>query len=216
MHRTHANLADLPALVPVAISAGQDNALPEILDAAVRVFDERGYSHASISEIAERADVSKSLVCYFFPSKASIAVTVINLAYPDGVFMGVERTEEDPLDAIIWSAHHVTTNAFRSPLARVALALRDHPDVRGWPAPPSYCGWLGRITDYLVEARSGGRIDPAAPARREARLILGAITGIITLARSTGDVVNVVADVVEVTQDRLNLLETRAPQHAPG
>lgn len=211
MHRTHATLADLPALAPVVVSAEQDNALPEILDAAVRVFDERGYRHSSISEIAERAGVSKSLVCYFFPSKASIAVTVINLAYPDGVFMGVDRTEEDPLDAIIWSAQHVTANAFHSPLARVALALRDHPDVRGWSAPPRYCGWLGRITGYLVEARSTGRIDPAVLSHREAKMILGAVTGIITLARSTGDVVHVVADAVEVTQDRLKLLETRTP-----
>lgn len=209
MYRVHATMADLPTLAPVCISSDQNNALPEILDAAVRVFDELGYDATSLNEIAVQAGVSKSLVCYFFPSKASIAVTVINLAYPDGVFMGAERTIEDPLDAIIWAAQHVATNALHSPTGRVALALRYHPDVRSWNAPPLFSGWYARITDYLAEARTHGRVRTATPLQDEARLIVAGVAGLIAVARSTGDVLHLVDDAVRITSDRLHLLKTR-------
>ncbi|MFF5198592.1 TetR/AcrR family transcriptional regulator [Micromonospora parva] len=55
----------------------EENAAPEILEAAVRAFDESGYERASIQHIAELAGTSKSLVTYYFPTKQTLASAVI-------------------------------------------------------------------------------------------------------------------------------------------
>ena len=41
----------------------------EILDAAAAVFGARGYAHTSVAEVAEAADVSKTLIFDYFGSK---------------------------------------------------------------------------------------------------------------------------------------------------
>lgn len=66
----------------------EKNAAPEILETAVRAFDESGYERASIQPIAELAGTSKSLVTYYFPTKQTLASAVINLAYPGADAIG--------------------------------------------------------------------------------------------------------------------------------
>lgn len=72
---------------------------------AISAFDEVGFSAASIGRIAESAGISKSLVTYYFPTKALLAAAILNQAYPGGVFMGAERQAADPLEAIckLWA-----------------------------------------------------------------------------------------------------------------
>ena len=44
----------------------------KILDAAVAIFSERGYSGTSMREIAEALNVTKAALYYHFPGKAEI------------------------------------------------------------------------------------------------------------------------------------------------
>ena len=92
-------------------------------------FDEFGYSAGSIGQIANRVGISKSLVTYYFPTKARIAVAILNQAHPSGVFMGVARRSADPLEAIMEAVGHVASSVAHAGLARVALKLREEPDL---------------------------------------------------------------------------------------
>jgi AcrR family transcriptional regulator len=51
-----------------------------ILDAALTLFAERGYSGTSISEIAARAEVARGLVSYYFKSKENLLETLLTEA----------------------------------------------------------------------------------------------------------------------------------------
>lgn len=62
-----------PVLRTVPRGAGGD----AITDAAREIFDERGYHGASIRDIAKRAGLSLSALYYWYPSKQSLLVAMI-------------------------------------------------------------------------------------------------------------------------------------------
>ncbi|TFD90804.1 TetR/AcrR family transcriptional regulator [Cryobacterium lactosi] len=178
----------------------------QILQAAICDFDEGGFSGSSIGQIAEHAGISKSLVTYYFPTKALLAAAVLNQAYPGGVFMGVERHAVNPLDAIVDGVDHVASNVVHNGLARVALNLRNEPDLRHQGSPDRFYGWLTRVTDYLDEARRGGLIRRETHVEMEARFIVAGMIGLISLALQTAHFPSLVSDVVAITSQRIDLL----------
>lgn len=51
--------------------------LPQILDAALQEFAERGYAGARMAAVAERAGVAKGLIYHYIPSKAELFKAVV-------------------------------------------------------------------------------------------------------------------------------------------
>ena len=196
--------------VEVSLSEnGEENAAPQILEAAVRAFDEFGYERASIKHIAELAGTSKSLVTYYFPTKQTLASAVINLAYPGGVFMGSRRLAEDPLDAIVWVAEHVTTNVLYSPLARVAIKLGDQEFSGHKSLGGCLSGWYARLTDYLEEAQLKHLVSQVVDPTIEARFLLCGIVGLVAVAIETGSRLSLIDDAIQITRDRLSGLRVQ-------
>lgn len=182
-----------------------DTAL-EILRAATRDFDEVGFSSASISGIAAHAGKSKSLVTYYFPTKASLAAAILNQAYPGGVFMGVKRQTTNPLKAIVQAVEHVTSSVAHGSLARVALKLGREPELYRQGSPEKYYGWLTRIADYLDEARRAGFIREDTNVETESRFIVAGVIGLTTLAIQTSDFPFLVIDSLTITGHRIDML----------
>ncbi|MEG0757134.1 MAG: TetR/AcrR family transcriptional regulator [Raoultibacter sp.] len=63
-----------------------------LLDAAVKVIGEKGYSGATVDEIVEVAGVSKGTAFYHFKSKADIAASVLE----DGIGQIIEQAPDGP------------------------------------------------------------------------------------------------------------------------
>lgn len=74
----------------------------KILAAALQVFAEKGYHGATITEITQRAGVSRGLASYYFPNKHLLVDELLD-AYLDGVAAIVEipGTPDERLAAII-------------------------------------------------------------------------------------------------------------------
>ncbi|MFI0821439.1 TetR/AcrR family transcriptional regulator [Streptomyces sp. NPDC021098] len=75
-----------------------------MLDAAVRTFARRGYSHASMDDIAELAGVSKPLVYLYLSSKEELFAACVRreaVSLVDAVRCAVERGA--PADRQLWS-----------------------------------------------------------------------------------------------------------------
>lgn len=49
----------------------------QIMDAALELFASEGYSHCSISQLAQHADISKGLMYNYFKSKESLLIAII-------------------------------------------------------------------------------------------------------------------------------------------
>ena len=79
-----------------------DRSQKDILDAALREFADHGLGGARMDRIAERADVNKRLIYYYFESKESLFLAVLERAYES--IRGEERqlslSQVDPIEAI--------------------------------------------------------------------------------------------------------------------
>lgn len=69
-----------------------DNRLPELLDAAARLFAERGYAATSMRDIALAANMLSGSLYYHFPSKDELLLAVYSA--------GVEELEKAAGDAV--------------------------------------------------------------------------------------------------------------------
>src|SRR5512140_1088145 len=69
-----------------------------LLDAAVQLFTERGYTATSVREIVERAGVTKPALYYHFASKEDLYLAILNdlARYTDGV-IARSRVGEGPV-----------------------------------------------------------------------------------------------------------------------
>lgn len=91
-----------------------------ILDAAVRVFAERGFNHCRVSDIADEAGVAYGLVYHYFKSK-------------DGILDEVFLERWNLMLEVIQAAHDDTELTAREKLAKVATFIVEsygkQPDV---------------------------------------------------------------------------------------
>lgn len=69
-----------------------ENRRPQLLQAALEVFGERGLANARLQDIAERAGVSKGTVYLYFPSKEALFRDMIRQTAIDAI----ERGEQAP------------------------------------------------------------------------------------------------------------------------
>lgn len=67
----------------------------EILDAARKVFSKKGFTNATVDEIADAAGLTKATVYQYFPSKQEIYLTALR----DGVTELAERTQQSMAQA---------------------------------------------------------------------------------------------------------------------
>lgn len=203
MHHTRAS-----ALATQA-GHGQQNSAASILRAAAVEFDQFGFDGASFASIATRAEVSKSLVSYHFPTKALLAAGVVALAYRGGVFMPGAAPPLEGLSSLPAAGVAVAEALLHNPLARAAVRLRQEPDVRALSVPSPYLGWLVRIQEVLLQAQRNSEISRAFDVEKEARLLVSTFVGLTSVAMITGEVFSLVDDVAFFINDRIAALRRR-------
>jgi AcrR family transcriptional regulator len=73
-----------------------------ILNAALEVFAEKGYEAASISDVTQRAEVSRGLVTYYFATKQQLAAELLD-RWLDGIgaILTLQGTPDEKLAGII-------------------------------------------------------------------------------------------------------------------
>lgn len=55
----------------------KDNKSTKILNAAIKIFADKGYQYATIAEIAKEAGISKGLIHFYFESKLDLILSII-------------------------------------------------------------------------------------------------------------------------------------------
>ena len=99
-----------------------------ILAAALEVFAEKGYEAASISDVTERAGVSRGLVTYYFPSKHRLAAELLD-RWLDGIaaILDLQGTPDERLAGIIDGS--LMAAASTLPVQRLAISLMMQPST---------------------------------------------------------------------------------------
>ncbi|QNE23140.1 TetR/AcrR family transcriptional regulator [Kribbella qitaiheensis] len=97
-----------------------------ILAAALEVFATKGYEAASISDVTERAGVSRGLVTYYFPGKTKLAAELLD-RWLDGIagLLELTGTADERLAGIIDGS--LLAAASTLPIQRLAISLMMQP-----------------------------------------------------------------------------------------
>ncbi|WP_433716161.1 TetR/AcrR family transcriptional regulator [Nocardia sp. CA-084685] len=159
-----------------------------LLDAAARVFAERGYDKTTVADITAAAGVSRATMYVYFASKDEIFLALAAQVRDD--FLAAQEPDIDTDDPRMMLA--ATIDAFAAAVGNAGPMLRLI-DERG--AVDDRVGVLAqeiaerpirRFTRYLERLRAAGRISPAVPPRIIAETIGYALTrGTLTRTDAT-------------------------------
>ena len=151
-----------------------------ILSGAASVFEELGYGRASLSQVAERAGVTKGALYFHFQSKDELARAVI--AEQHRFFTAgnasVLSQALPPLESMILLCRTFALNLLQNPIVRAGTRLTleasiFHEDVR-----QPYQDWVDVMGRLAAQAQGRGQIRRDIDAAAFARLVVASLTGV--------------------------------------
>ncbi|MYW14547.1 TetR/AcrR family transcriptional regulator [Streptomyces sp. SID161] len=164
----------------------------QMLDAAVRIFGQRGYMAASMDEIAELAGVSKPLVYLYLNSKEDLFTACIRreaTALTTAVRAGVRQ--DLPADRQLWEGLQAFfTHTAERPDAWAVLHLqaRTHGEPFAAEVAAMRAELVAFVTRLVAVAARAAHRDPGLPEREVAGLaeaLVGAAESLAAWANAT-------------------------------
>jgi TetR/AcrR family transcriptional regulator, transcriptional repressor for nem operon len=165
----------------------------QILDAAERLVQERGFNGFSYADIASELGVTKAALHYHFASKADLGDALID-RYAERFFAALASVDDDDTDAVdkLRAYAKIYADVFRND--RMCLCGMLAADYATLPDPmrtrvvkffDDNEVWLTRVLD---EGRKKGSIRFDGSARPVARTLIGGLEGAMLVARPYGDI----------------------------
>jgi len=164
----------------------------QILDAAERLVQERGFNGFSYADVARELEVTKAALHYHFGSKAELGDALID-RYAERFFEALARVDVEETDAgdKLRAYAQLYTDVFRDD--RMCLCGMLAADYTTLPDPmrervvrffDDNEVWLARV---LEAGKKEGTIRFAGPARSVARTLIGGLEGAMLVARPYHD-----------------------------
>ena len=165
----------------------------QILDAAERLVQERGFNGFSYADIASELGVTKAALHYHFASKADLGDALIE-RYAERFFAALASVDGDETDAVVKLRAYAKLYAdvFRDD--RMCLCGMLAADYATLPDPmrervvrffDDNEVWLARV---LEEGRKAGSVRFEGSPRPVARTLIGSLEGAMLVARPYHDV----------------------------
>ncbi|MFI8326324.1 ScbR family autoregulator-binding transcription factor [Streptomyces sp. NPDC085529] len=154
----------------------QDRALKTreaIVMGAAEVFDEFGFSGASISRIMKRAGVSQGAMYFHFKSKEDLALAVMN-AQPETV---IPRLDSHGLQRIVDMTFVWAWQIQNDVLLRAGVRLTNEQDGTSVRDASPYTDWAQILEVTLREAQYDGELRESVDVVRLSEFLVSACTG---------------------------------------
>ncbi|WP_344360227.1 ScbR family autoregulator-binding transcription factor [Streptomyces gobitricini] len=154
-----------------------------ILAAAAKVFEQRGYQAATISEILSTAGVTKGALYFHFESKDDLAQGV--LAEQDQRMVVPRRAcrTQELVDVVMLHAHRLQTDPMVRAGVRLSLDQQAHELDRSGP----FLRWVRVMDQLLHDARSQGELLPHVVPTESAEVLVGSFAGIQAMSQAVSD-----------------------------
>jgi len=149
-----------------------------ILEAAAAVFDERGYTSATIGEILERAGVTKGALYFHFASKEELALGV----FEEQLAISLP-SQSSKLQELVDSGLVLALRLRTEPLVRASVGLALDQGALGLDRTPAFGMWIDQTTRTLAEAKAGGELLPHVDATETAELLVASFSGVQLLSQ---------------------------------
>jgi TetR/AcrR family transcriptional repressor of nem operon len=187
-----------------------------LIDAALRLFAEKGYQATSVADIQRESDCHSGSFYHFFPAKQDLLLAVLD-RYRSGIVpMLIEpawANVRDPIERIFALLARyrmlleISQCNFGCPIGSLALELHEpEAEVRQLLAA-NFTGWIDQIERCLIEARRvlGRGLD----TRRTASFVLSVMEGAVMQARTYRDLEPFDAS-IKTLRDYFNKLQSAA------
>lgn len=181
----------------------------EVLEIAVRAFNEFGYDATSMGTLAERLGLSKSAIYHHFASKDAVLEAALDegLGALEGVLTEAGAREGSPaarLQFVLDRAVHVLVE--RLPYVTLLLRLRGNTPVER-AALERRREFDREVTALVAAARDAGELRDDIDPRIAERLLFGMINSIVEWYRPEGpeDAERLAADVLAFAVDGLRV-----------
>ena len=178
------------------------NSLEQLLEAAVAVFDERGYEAASMEDVAGRLGVTKSAIYHHVPGKGELLRLALDRAL-DALFAvttepaATSGRSIDRLEHVVRGSVRVL--AAELPFVRLLLRLRANTDVER-AALDRRRRFDRIVTDLVRAAEEEGDVRPDVDPALTSRLLFGTVNSLTEWYRPDGDLSpDALADAVVTT-----------------
>ncbi|WP_432073748.1 ScbR family autoregulator-binding transcription factor [Streptomyces wuyuanensis] len=163
--------------------AQQDRAIRtrrSILEAAAKVFGERGYASATVEEILTRAGVTRGALYFHFSSKEEVALGVLEAQLP------IDRLPEraSKLQKLV---DHGMVMAYRlqhDPLVQAGVSLALDQGAGELDRNAAFRAWSDQLGRILAEARGQGELLPHIDVSDTAEFLTGAFAGVQAMSQA--------------------------------
>ncbi|GAA0642406.1 ScbR family autoregulator-binding transcription factor [Streptomyces thermocarboxydovorans] len=149
-----------------------------ILEAAAAVFDERGYTSATIGEILERAGVTKGALYFHFGSKEELALGI----FEEQLAVSLPP-QPSKLQELVDSGLVLALRLRTEPLVRASVGLALDQGALGLDRTPAFGMWIDQTERLLNEAKAGGELLPHVDPAETAELLVASFSGVQLLSQ---------------------------------
>ncbi|MFE2286529.1 ScbR family autoregulator-binding transcription factor [Streptomyces sp. NPDC059443] len=150
-----------------------------ILEAAARVFDERGFDAASTNEILASTGLTRGALYHHFPSKEAIAVALM-AAHSEALVVPDQPVK---LQAIIDLTLEFAVQLQCDPVLRASVRLAVEQTSFRRPAITPYEQSSAAILSLLEQAREQGELLPGLDLTEATAIIVGTFTGMQVMSQ---------------------------------
>jgi AcrR family transcriptional regulator len=162
-----------------------------VIDAAARVFYERGYSNASVQDVADELGILKGSLYHYIDTKEDLLFRLLDEVHEDVQGIIGEVAARDELDALGRIAlyvrrtveynvgHRLKISVYYHDVERLTKGRRDEIFSRR-QEHESF------LTGLIAEAQGAGQADPALDARIVMNCIFGTVTWVYRWYRPGG------------------------------
>ena len=155
-----------------------------ILEAATRVFAERGFFAAQVADIARRAGIAAGTVYLYFRSKDELLVTLFDRTMQDAIREGRDAlaTVDDPADRLrcIARLHLERLGRDRNLAVVFQVELRQSTKFMARLSATRLRDYLGLIRDTIADGQARGVFRAQVPATLCAKMFFGALDEMAT------------------------------------
>lgn len=190
-----------------------------ILIAAARLFSERGYAGASLSDIVAATGLTKGALYWHFSSKEEIALSVVRQTFdewPAHVDAAL-AAHEDALVALVALSNRIADQFQRDPVVQATKRLMaELPETALERLPRPYVGWEQIVASLVRRGQADGRINPDVVPEVVGRVLVAGFFGMQQISLELSGRQDLHARLDEFWQLLRPALEVAEPARAPS
>lgn len=151
----------------------------KIVDAAVELFNDVGYTGTGLGDIVERSGMTKGALYHHFDSKEALAVAIINegSAILLKTFQGISRSSAPALECMIHGVLVTVDLANTDKLVRMGAVLLRIFAKFSEASTLNYSAWLAEMSEQARRAQAEGDMRDDIDAQAAGEFIVSAILG---------------------------------------